>query len=109
VGVAQALEADYLIVGAGAVAMAFADTLLSQSDAPPRSWSIAGTARPRALRRAAGGAGRGKGDRAGLTVPVPRGQTALARRYAALWGRAVTFDLEPYSSRRTIPFDGIRL
>lgn len=29
----RALEADYVVVGAGAVAMAFADTLLGESDA----------------------------------------------------------------------------
>ena len=30
------IEADYLVIGAGATAMAFVDTLLSETPTPPR-------------------------------------------------------------------------
>ena len=46
----QTIEADYLVVGAGAMGMAFVDTLITETDAihRARSSSSANSPRPRA-------------------------------------------------------------
>ena len=64
----RSLEADYVVIGAGAMALAFVDALLDESDA-----TVLGRTRPRrpgAAGRRRPGAGRGPHGRGRCLTPL---------------------------------------
>ena len=83
-----AIETDYLVIGAGATAMAFVDTLLSE-DADATVLMVDRHHRPGAATRAVGPIGRAK-PRAPIAVRILRRRSDLATRRRGDLGRSAS-------------------